>query len=138
MTTWRRDFQARAAVGTARATRALRGRQRDEGPLRTLLLPPSHTGSLGDEAMMSVCTDELARQRHLVGIVDFVEGDRWPNEPPETEHLDLSGFFGSSYLRSLPGVAATLRQYDQLWCLGADSRCRCSGFLSTPSPRPWC
>ncbi|MBW2189458.1 MAG: glycosyltransferase [Deltaproteobacteria bacterium] len=120
MTTWRRDFQARAAVGTARATRALRGRQRDEGPLRTLLLPPSHTGSLGDEAMMSVCTDELARQRHLVGIVDFVEGDRWPNEPPETEHLDLSGFFGSSYLRSLPGVAATLRQYDQLWCLGAD------------------
>jgi polysaccharide pyruvyl transferase WcaK-like protein len=70
--------------------------------------------------MMSVCTEELARQGRLVGIVDFVEGDRWPDERLETEHLDLSGFFGSSYLRSLPGVAATLRQYDQLWCLGAD------------------
>jgi len=83
-------------------------------------LPPSHTGSLGDEAMMSVCLEELARRGHLVGIVNFVEGDRWPNEPPDAEHLDLSGFFGPSYLRSLPGVAANLRRYDQLWCLGAD------------------
>jgi polysaccharide pyruvyl transferase WcaK-like protein/glycosyltransferase involved in cell wall biosynthesis len=120
MSAWRRDLQARAAVGWARASRALRGSQPPAGPLRTLLLPPSRTGSLGDEAMVGVCMQELAREGRLAGIVDFAEGDRWPGETPETEHVDLSGFFGSAYLRSLPAVAALLRRYDQLWCLGAD------------------
>ena len=120
MTTWRRDLQARAAVGTARAARVLRRPQRNEGPLRTLVVPPSPAGSLGDEAMMIVCLEELATRDRRVGIVDFVEGDHWPNEPPDAEHVDLSGFFGPSYLRSLPGVTASLRRYDELWCLGAD------------------
>jgi len=120
MTAWRRDLQARAAVGTARAARALRSSQRGDGPPRTLLLPPAQPGSLGDEAMMGVCFEELARQGRLVGIVDFAEGDRWPNEPPDTEHVDLSGFFGRKHLRSLPGVPEILARYDQFWCLGAD------------------
>jgi polysaccharide pyruvyl transferase WcaK-like protein len=70
--------------------------------------------------MMSVCLQELTRQGRLAGIIDFAEGDRWPGEAPETEHVVLSGYFGSAYLRSLPRVAALLRRYDQLWCLGAD------------------
>lgn len=120
MTTWRRDLQARAALGTARAARALRSSRRGEGPLRTLLLPPAQPGSLGDEAMMNVCFEELVREGQLAGIVDFAEGDRWPNEPPGTEHVDLSGFFGRKYLRSLPSVTEILTRYDRLWCLGAD------------------
>ena len=74
MSTWRRDLQARAAVGWARASRALRGSEPPSGPLRTLLLPPSRTGSLGDEAMVGVCMQELGRQGRLAGIVDFVRG----------------------------------------------------------------
>jgi len=120
MTTWRRDFQARAAVGTARAAQAVRGPQRHEAPPRTLVVPPSSAGSLGDEAMMIVCLEELVAQDRQVGIVDFAEGDRWPNEPPDAEHVDLSGFFGPSYLRSLPSVTVSLGRYDELWCLGAD------------------
>lgn len=69
---------------------------------------------------MNVCMEELVRQGRTVGIVDFAEGDRWPGEPPGAEHVDLSRFFGSAYFRSLPGLAAILGRYDQLWCLGAD------------------
>jgi len=70
--------------------------------------------------MMNVCFEELTRQGRLVGIVDFVQGDSWPNEPPDAEHVDLSGFFGRKHLRSLPSVTEILGRYDQLWCLGAD------------------
>lgn len=69
---------------------------------------------------MSVCMDELRRQGRLVGIVDFGEPERWPDEPSDSEHVDLCGFFGRGYFRSLPRVVSILGQYDQLWCLGAD------------------
>jgi len=120
MTAWKRDIQARAALECARTACAILPSKPSEGPLRTLLLPPARPGSLGDEAMMGVCMAELKRQGQGVGIVDFTEGDRWPDEPPGAEHVDLSAFFGRAYFRSLPGVIAVLRRYDRVWCLGAD------------------
>lgn len=86
----------------------------------TLVLPPTRPGSLGDEAMMSVCIDRLASEGRSVAIVDFVAGDRWPDEPVGTRHLDLSGFFGTAYMRSLPTLIGALREFDRFWCLGAD------------------
>lgn len=95
------------------------------GPARprghaTLLLPPTRPGSVGDEAMMTVCMERLVSDGRSFAIVDFVAGDRWPGEPRGTRHVDLSGFFGSAYVRSLPRLISVLRGFDRFWCLGAD------------------
>ena len=113
----KRRVQMKAPAWVARAARVFPEETTSEA---TLLLPPTHPGSVGDEAMMFACMERLASEGQRFAIADFVAGDRWPGEPPGTPHVDLSDFFGASYLRSLPAVTRSLRRFGRLWCLGAD------------------
>jgi polysaccharide pyruvyl transferase WcaK-like protein/glycosyltransferase involved in cell wall biosynthesis len=106
-----------APAWAGRVARVLPDPRRDDA---TLVLPPTHPGSVGDEAMMMVCMDHLMGQGRRFAIADFAPGDRWPGEPPGTAHVDLSGFFGARHLRSMSEVAQRLRGFGRLWCLGAD------------------
>ena len=113
----KRRVQMRVPTWAARLAAVAPDARRDD---TTLLVPPTRSGSLGDEAMMTVCMERLRQEGQRFGIADFAAGDRWPDEPPETKHIDFSGFFGATYVRSLPGAVRALREFDRLWCLGAD------------------
>ncbi len=113
----KRRLQMRAPTWAARAARVLPDGRQTGG---TLILPPTHPGSVGDEAMMVVCMARLLDEGHAFSIADFASGDRWPGEPPGTPHVDLSDFFGARHLRSMPEVVRLLRGFSRLWCLGAD------------------
>jgi polysaccharide pyruvyl transferase WcaK-like protein/glycosyltransferase involved in cell wall biosynthesis len=113
----KRRIQGRMAMLASRTASLLPGPANER---RTLLVPPTTPGSLGDEAMMIVCMEHLQGQGRAMVIADFKPGDCWPGEPPGTVHIDLSGFFGTAHLRSLPRVIEHLRRCDRVWCLGAD------------------
>ena len=127
MTAWRRDLQARAALGTARAARALAGssqRERCDRPAHSCCHRPE-PGSLGDEAMMGVCFEELSAPRSTY------RGHRrlcrrptaGRSEPP---HVGARRSFWILWGRkhicaAFPAVASrSSARYDQFWCLGAD------------------
>lgn len=113
----KRRIQGRVAILASQAASLLPAPPSERW---TLLVPPTTPGSLGDEAMMIVCMEHLRQQGRTIVIADFKPGDRWPGEPPGTFHIDLSEFFGTAHLRSLPRVIEHLRRCDRVWCLGAD------------------
>jgi polysaccharide pyruvyl transferase WcaK-like protein/glycosyltransferase involved in cell wall biosynthesis len=112
----RRWVAATAGEGLGAARRALPTERRGA----TIVLPPAAPGSLGDEAMVSVCVARLAAEgARRIGVVGFAGEARWPGVDG-IEIANLEEYFTTGLVRGSTRAGLWLGGFERFWCLGAD------------------
>lgn len=116
MTATARDLMERLKFFASRLTRKLRRKR-----LSALILPPASPGSLGDDAMMTVCIETLrAKGFSRITVIDLDRNCPYKFSQLPDDHFDMSGYSWEWKPPQEYGFQKKLEEFDYFFVTGAD------------------